>query len=266
MTQRKRKRTGVGSYNTANQRALANPRVASVIKVLRRSWRNLDKIERGDQLRYLATQGCSTRGLGKALRKSPTSILRHLELAGLPTKIRDAIKAGASAKKLLARKAIANRTRRLQQRNLDDQKTGRLSNAIADLVLQFCRTTNGIPQTPVLSSDVPVFLGNVRLHLTLLETSGYHSARISNRLAPVSVFEALRPEEIPEGFWMDHQSRWLALIIYSRSPEQPIWERSLEKAEARASELNPKKTLEEVYEEREARRLLIHLPPPRRRY
>jgi hypothetical protein len=266
MTRRKRRHTGAGSYDTASRRALANPHVTAAIKKLRTRWKRLDKIERGERLRELATQGCSTRGLGKKLRKAPTSIVRYIELAKLPLKARDAIKAGASAKKILALKALVNRKQRLQKRIDDDQKIGKLSDHSAGMILQFCRTTDGVPPTPLLASDMPLFLGNVRLHLTFLETSGHRSVRIPSRLGTVALFEVLCPEEKTEEFWVDHRARWLAIIIYSKTPERPIWERSLEKAAARAFELNQPKTPEEVYEDGLVRRLLIDLLPSRRSY
>jgi IS30 family transposase len=101
---------------TRHRRAFTDPKVGKLVVSLRKRWSVLDGIERGDRLRALADRGCSTRGLGKKLRQSPTTIRRHLDLAAMPTKDRDAVKAGASAKKILANMADLKRRLRVRKR------------------------------------------------------------------------------------------------------------------------------------------------------
>jgi len=266
MTHQRRKRKKTRVNDTAQARALASLKVVLLSRALRTQWKSLDKIERGERLRVLAGLGCSTRGLEHALGQSATSIRRHIELACLPPGFRDAIKAGASAKKILARKAVANRARQSLKRVLADEDTGNLSDEVADLITRFCRAEEQPLETPVLKTEISRFLGSVAAYLSTFEVSGRRFPRIPKRLGITALFKATCPEVVADQFWMEHQAEWLANIIWIRSPERPIWERAIQKAKALAKTSEPDKSIADLYAERELRLSLRHLSPARRRY
>jgi hypothetical protein len=233
-TKRKRK------HVTAHRRALADPIVAKLIAGLRKRWKAMDGIERGDRLRELAALGCSTRGLGKKLRQSATTIRRHMELATLPTKDRDAVKAGASAKKILADKAILDRQRRRKRRITDDRKTGVLSDEVADIILEFCRGGEYPLRAPILEAEFATFINSVALLLFEFEARGQRGIKATKRMGIVGLFEQTQPPVFEETFWMESQAEWLANIVLAKGPECPIRTTALDKAVRRAVELKVK--------------------------
>src|ERR1035441_8572980 len=127
------------AHDTAHRRTMTDSSVRELVSKLLQGWGSMGPLERGERLCELSSLGCSTRGLETDLQQSATSIRRHMALAKLPEKDRKAIQAGASAKKILALKAIADRHKRRQQRVDEDRKTGALSDQLATTVLEFCR-------------------------------------------------------------------------------------------------------------------------------
>lgn len=198
----------------------------ALIRALRRVWKKIGPIERGERLRELAKRGCSTRGLGKELRQSATSIRRHMMLAGLPEADRNAVKAGASAKNILARKASADRRRRMQQRVATDARTGELSDRIADTTIAFCLTVDGVPETPIVEGDLSTFLNQVREALRDLQKHGAPRLRLSKKLSLKQRVKRTRPQPRGDEFWMEHQARRLATLVWSEAREEPIWDQS----------------------------------------
>lgn len=247
---RKRKRL------TAHRRAIADPNIAKLVAGLRKRWKAIDGIERGDCLRELAVLGCSTRGLGKKLRQSATTIRRHMELAGLPIAQRRAVKAGASAKKILSDKAILDRQRRRKKRIDDDRKTGALSDEVADIILEFCRGGEDPPRASISRADFKVFINSVALLLFQFEARGQRSIKTSRKMGVVGLFEQTRSPVSEETFWLGAQAEWLAHIVWANAQERPIWESSLIKAERRVAELDGKgtRTPLEVFSDNRARR------------
>jgi hypothetical protein len=138
--------------------------------------------ERGERLQELTSLGCSRRGLEKELKQSATSIRRHMVLAELPEKDRKAIAAGASAKDILAKKAIVDRVRRRQERINEDGITGVLSDRIATTIIEFCRLGKELRKPPILTGDLPAFLDTVKCFLQQFGTSGYKAIKVSKKL------------------------------------------------------------------------------------
>jgi hypothetical protein len=56
----KKKKLKSHSHNTAHRRATANPKVRKKIEVLRKRWKSMSPVERGDRLSELAALKCST--------------------------------------------------------------------------------------------------------------------------------------------------------------------------------------------------------------
>lgn len=198
---------------TAHRRALADPNVAKFIACLRKCWKVSDGVERGDRLRELAAFGCSTRGLGKKLRQSATTIRRQMELATLPIKDRDAVKAGASAKKILADKAILDRQWRRERRITDDRKTAALSDEVAGIILEFRRGGEYPLRAPILEAEFTDFIKSVALLILEFEARGRRGIKATKRMGIVGLFEQTEPPVSKETFWMEYQAEWLANII-----------------------------------------------------
>ena len=135
-----KKKEPTREHHSLHRRAMADSKVAGMVVDLRGLWAGMGPVDRGDRLRELTALGCSTRGLEKELKQSSTSIRRHMVLAQLPEQDREAIKSGASAKRILGRKADADRHRRQAQRVIEDRRTGALSDDLANIVLESCRT------------------------------------------------------------------------------------------------------------------------------
>ena len=151
MTKRRKvpiKETKKRAHETAHWRTMADPAVQKLVSNLQLGWGSMGLLERGSLLRELAALGCSIRGLEKELGQSATSIRRHIVLATLPEADRKAIDAGASAKKILALKAIADRQRRRQRRIDEDRETGALSDKIATNILEFYRAGRQLRKKP----------------------------------------------------------------------------------------------------------------------
>ncbi len=265
MRRRRRRRSG-GKNLTAHRRVIADPKVMALARALRREWKKVGLIERGERLRELANRGCSTRGLGKVLRQSATSIRRHMTLACMSEAERDAVRAGSSAKNILARKARADRLRKAKQRVAADAQTGELSDQIADTVITFCRRVDKVPDFPIVEGDLPTFLDQVRRALFDFLRHGAPRLRVSKKLNPKQRFERTRPQPQADEFWMEYQARWLAALVWSEAKEEPIWDRALEKAVNRGKDLRIKMTPMERYQERLKLNSEKSGSPPRRRF
>ncbi|HEX6880102.1 MAG TPA: hypothetical protein VF135_07045, partial [Terriglobales bacterium] len=154
--------------------------------------------------RELIARGCSRRALAKELGQSPTTIRRHVDLASMSDEYRFKVQNGASAKKTLAVKALADRTERKRGRILEENKSGKHSNEIADLILYFCRGNDGIPETPTCKVDVPQLLDEVRSYLNRYATFGRRSPKISKKRGLTALFRFVRPPD-RNRFPLDHK-------------------------------------------------------------
>jgi hypothetical protein len=201
----------------------------------------------GMRIRDLISLGCSMRGIGRDMEISATNIRKHVEIAGLPESDRKAIDEGASAKKILALKAIAKRKMRRQQRIDEDKRTGALSDEIATTILEFCRLGKELRKEPLLEGDISIFLDSVRWYMSQFEADGHRAVRISKTLELKAQFRRTRPPKDPDRLFLTYQGEWLAEFLRSISPESPIRERALRKAENRRKELRPKLTPIESY-------------------
>ena len=223
-------------------------------------------VERGDRLRELTALGCSTRGLEEELKQSATSIRRHIVLAGLPEQDREAIESGASAKKILVRKADADRYRRQAQRVIEDRKTGALSDDIASVILEACRMKNWPCKAPVSSDFARQFFSETLRSLYRFETNGSKPARISKKLSLKRLLNKTRPPNGDVEPILAHQADWLASVVWAKALERPIWERAIQKAERRFNELTPQKRPIEIWRDNQRRLAKISTPPSRPMY
>jgi hypothetical protein len=262
---RKRRRKRKRRTNlTAHRRAMADPKVKRLLTELRTTWNQIDGIHRGDCLRALISLGCSTRGLGKELEESPTSIGRHMELSRLPEIDREAVAGGASAKKVLTAKAGAAKVRRQQERVLIDRNTGILSDELADVILEFCRAGVKPTRRPIQRAQLDLFLERVTEQV---ERSTARPIRVSKKLGVAGLFKLARPRQNSEEvLWFEYQAKWLASIVRFKVSEHEIVERSFNKVVQRASELETDKgkTPTQSFSETMLRRIALGASPTRR--
>jgi hypothetical protein len=240
MKRRKRKTQANKTNATRHRRALAVGETAALAKILKHEWKDLDVVERGDLLQKLVAMGCSTRGLSEQVGQSATSIRRHLELASQSKEVRELIRKGVSKKKVLDANARRRRIQHMQDRLRVDASTGNISTALADEVIAFCKGEYGLPETPVLECDLPLFLSEVEEVLLRFERTAEPKRRISKRKSPKARLKALRPTVSEDQLWIHSHALWLAKVIWSSCSERAIWERALRKVEQRSTELRPK--------------------------
>lgn len=221
-------------HQTAHRRAMQYPNVQTMIDELRLDWTTLSPVGRGDRLRELAGLGCSTRGLGEQLGESGTSVRRHMELAALPSESRDAVNGGASAKKILAKKALVDRQKRRQERVTEDQRTGRFSDRVADIILEFCQGEGKPERTPILAAEFPQFLTLVKSYLPCADNVNRSAAKLGKKFGVCKLFKQTRPTQKADVLWIEYQAEWLADAIIVMAPEGPIRNRALAKAKGRA--------------------------------
>jgi len=230
-------------------RSKLNPRIQELIEILRRSWGTIGLVDRGQRINRLVSAGCSNRGLGRELGVSETSIRRHAEIAELPESDRKAIDAGESAKRiLLAKKAAALRRERLRRVD-QDMRTGALSNEIASIILEFCRTRHGLKKQPITKAMLPTFLDNVGSYLRKFEQTALRTLKAPKELEPRELFRKTRPRAAKNTPAMVYQAEWLAEALWLIAPETPIRASALVKARKRTKELLPRRTLPEMIED-----------------
>ena len=251
---------------TAHKRAIASPQTESALNELRKVWDRIDRIERGERLRQLIERGCSRRGLGEALRQSASTIRRHMTLAALPEQEREEVRAGSSAKRILAKKSRADRLRKRQARVETDSRTGEFSDRIADTILAFCRRVKGTPELPIMEKELVFFLSEARNAMWQLERRGAQPIKLTKRLTLKQCFARTRPPYEDGDLWMGYQAKWLANLLLAEAAEKPIRERAIEKAGERAKELRIRMTPMQLYAQRIARLAHIAAPLPRRRF
>jgi hypothetical protein len=185
----------------------------------------------------------------------------------LPQLEREAIRTGSSAKHILALKAKAERRRKMRGRSSFDEKTGELSDRLADTILAFCKTNDEVPPTPVLEEELVPFLSEARNAAWKMEASGEPPIKLTKQLNLRERFLRTMPRVQPELLYMAHLAKWLAVLLRAEAPERPIWERAIEKAGKRSKELRVRLTIQQHFDARLERQWELFVgPPPRKVY
>lgn len=266
-TKRKRRKKSKGGYLTTHRRAVSDPEVQDLLVALRREWNEIDRIERGKRLLDLAKRGCSTRGLGEALGQSATNIRRYMTFPNLPEREREDIRTGSSAKHILALKAQADRRRKMRKRVSLDERTGELSDRLAETILAFCKTIKRVPPIPVLENELVFFLSEARNAAWKMEASGTRPMKLSKQLNLRQRFQRTRPRFQQDLSYMAYLAKWLAALLRAEAPERPIWERAIEKSGKRSRELRGRLTIQRHFQLRRQRQLeFLEGPLPRKQY
>jgi hypothetical protein len=184
-----------------------------------------------------------------------------MTIAALPEKEREAIRSGASAKNVLARKAQEDRLRKMRERVALDMRTGELSDRLADVIIAFCNTIDGVPESRILEGYFDAFLGSLEL---ALEIADLHPLRLSKRLTLKQRFLRTRPRVEGDPLPLAYRAEWLATLLLSEAPEPQIRELAIEKAGKGRQELKVRKPPVEVWNEKIQHNAQISAGPPRR--
>jgi predicted transcriptional regulator len=219
---------------TAHWRAAHRPEVRKLSVKLRRYWSRWDAIKRGDQLRDLINRGCSQRGLARDLGKSEPTIRRYLVLSSQSEVEREAFRKGETAKRILARKAARDRRRMIESRVREENKSGVLSDEIAEIILDFCLTRRGVPETQVRESGIPHLLAQTRKITRGLHVTRPGLFKLPKGITLVSLYRMARPLDYPGEYWEEHRAGWLSNILMAIAPELDIRESAITKAEERS--------------------------------
>jgi hypothetical protein len=239
---------------------MADPAVRRQVFRLRRDWRNLSHVERGDLLRTLAAAGCSTRGLAEATGSSATTVRRYLEIASLPEEIRHDVENGTSAKTILESRASERRRRSTLERLRVERQTGEFSDALADVLIEFGKGELG-SRVRMTRDEFPMFLAAVAREVRSLDAFGRGRDRISKKLDLKAQLKTVKPKPPKNDNLIEERAEWMARFIRARFPESMIWERALEKSAKREKELVPVRTLADSVRAKSWGPRLINIPP-----
>ena len=224
---------------TAHHKAMANSKVQALVKALREGWESMGTVERTKRLIQLTALGCSQRGLEKELKQPATSIRRDIG-RGLPAQTEaDTPSPLDIARMRLEQKALDDAEKRHKQRLKDDEETGSVSDKITNIVFDFCRGKEGIPDSQILKADLKVFLDSAEAQLNDFEANHFREIQIPTGSSTRKVFELSQPDEMEDEFFLVHRGRWVAKIIWAYAPERAIWTRVLSKVRSRKDELDP---------------------------
>ena len=241
------KKQGSKRKKTAHLLAMSKAAIRKRVEELRRDWDRLDSVERGDTLRDLVGRGCSIRGLADDLGIPPTTIRRYMTLSALPEADRMALRNGKSAKKALARKAALDLQKDSRERLAEERKSGTPSDQLATIILDFCRTTDGVPETPIGECDILSLLMRVR-EITHGDFGPPPAPiKLTRNIGMAELFQKTQPPDFADELWLEHRAQWIAVIAISVSPEFHIRETALNRVEQRASELTIPATAEESH-------------------
>jgi DNA-binding CsgD family transcriptional regulator len=229
-------RKSTRTNRTAHRRALSEVMVRTKIAQLRREWKQVGLVERGDRLKELVLLGCSKRGLAAELGIGGRTVSRHIEISALSQQEREAIARGASSKVMLLENSRLKRRREIADRIALERHSGKPSDEVAKVIFRFCRGGEGFPQNRIYGEEVPAFFTSVAMHLSGLGSHGVAPQGIPKKIGLAERFKRLRPRSDPDVFWLEHQAEWLAHVIWSMTQEQIIWETALRKVERRSNE------------------------------
>ena len=229
-----------------HRKIASSSEVSPLIDDLRRDWELCDKVQRGDRLRDLDRQGRSVRRLARDLDIPETTLRRYVTLSLLPETDRKALKAGDTAKKALARKAVRDHARAGQQRFDAEKRSRAPSDKSAGTIVDFCK--NGVPDEPIRDCDLPLLLEDVRRFARgELGPPPPVIPLLPKKISLPGLYRITRPPKSTDEDWLGHRVIWLAKIMMAVAPEPGIRETAMNKAEKRAGELevNPTRKEEE---------------------
>ncbi len=129
MAKRENHITKHASHDKKHRLATSDPEVRKLITSLRRDWRKINAVERGQRVLILVNdKDCSVRGLARDLEQSARAVKLAMECANLPDHYRRLIEQGTSPKRVLA---LAKPKRKLSY----TQRILQLANQLAWFVL-----------------------------------------------------------------------------------------------------------------------------------
>jgi hypothetical protein len=184
-----------------------------------------------------------------------TTLRRYVTLSSLPETDREALKAGDTAKKALARKAVRDHARAGQQRFDAEKRSGAPSDKGADTIVDFCK--NGVPDEPIRDCDLPLLLEDVRRFTRGELGPPPPVIQLPKKISLPDLYRITRPSKSTDEDWLGHRAIWLAKIMMAIAPEFEIRETAMNKAEKRAGELDVTPTPEEAQQIKMQRRQFL---------
>ena len=238
---------------------MADPEVKRAAAQLRRAWPTMGHIERGDALRQLVASGCSTRGLAEVIGVAPTTVRRFLEIASLPSSLRQTVANGTSAKRVLQSRAAERRRGAVVERLTLEKESGKFSDELADVLVGFAKGESG-GNLRMTRDEFPVFLTSVARAVLSPDACRTKPKRISKKLDLRAQLKAAKPRRAASDNPLEQRAEWLAHFIRARFPERAIWERAMAKALKREKELAPGHSLAETLRSRSWEPTFIQIP------
>ena len=127
-----------------------------------------------------------------------------------------------------------------QERLNEENRSGALSDEVADIILNFCRMRDGIPETQIRDYDLSNLLGMVK-EFTRGELGPCPPPiKLPRKISLTELYRMTRPPESDGHMWLGHRAIWLAKIVMAIAPEFLIRVTALAKVEKRAAELEVK--------------------------
>ncbi len=114
-------------HDKKHRMAAATPENQKAIQSLRREWKEITAVERGDRVLQLQNKGCSLRGVARDVHVSEKIVRMSIDTARLPEQYRQLIQGGASPKRVLTMKKAKDHVSPRQLRVQLEQKNGRPS-------------------------------------------------------------------------------------------------------------------------------------------
>jgi len=219
------------------QRALETPETKAMVVALRKKWRKLSHIERGQRLLALIACGCTGRGLAGDLHQSGTNVRRHLELMKLPPEDQKAIEQGMSAKQVWGRLSEERRLEHILRLIRLEQKTGAVSDRAARVIFELLKRATWEQQAlEQLFAEIDRQLDlSHRIRAYPLLEKGMHHIPVGMK-DPKKIIRACEPRvqldyhnNLPLGLMAD-TVQWVARIADAMTPDMDTFQTALRKA------------------------------------
>ncbi len=225
------------SHRKQHGKAMANPEVRQQVKNLKSNWKQLNAVQRGDQVILLLKTGCTIRGLASELGVDEGTIRRARSIARMPGSARGWVAGGFSQKRLLRsmRGRDLNQLAevRLEQEALTGISSDRLADKLAWFVLSELTEFTRCYHLEKLLNEAEIVLAQQPYqpniggipNLPRPVSPAYPLARTIDltRPAPLPPFAPLGARK-PGSDWseMERSIQWLVRLILTLEPKKRI--------------------------------------------
>lgn len=236
---------------TKHDDAVSKPDVKALIDELIQLWPDLPRDARSRRLEELRAKDCTRRGLADALKISETTVRGYLPKkdAGAegvgrtsmqgpkvapvyPESVSVAISPPGQASISVEPNASAGQLERKYDLFDLDEPTRSSIERIANAILDFVRSKDGVPETSTPANQVPVLLEATQKYLES------HGARYPRpfwsplRGDPVPIFLQTKPARLADSTQsdLDYRTQWLGAFLRTVSPKSMVRELAIARA------------------------------------